>query len=101
MDMRLLTGGLTALGALAANLMGFIKAYNKTKETPEEEVFSWSLAAMTVLPTVAAGFMAGYQIDSVETVDYVVLFAAGFGGGAGTSLIISLSDVKKWFVTKL
>ena len=85
MDLKIITGALTASGALAYCVWGFVEAYNKTKTTPEVEKFSWIKAAMTVVPSVVAGFLAGYAMDGASTVEFVALVTSGFGIAAAQS----------------
>ena len=84
-DVRIITGGLTALGAAGYCIWGFVEALNAAKYTPEEEKFSPVKALMTVVPSVVAGFLAGYAMDEANAVAFVSLVTSGFGIAAAQS----------------
>jgi len=84
-DVRIVTGGLTALGALGYCMWGFVDAYNETKNTPKVEKFDFIKAAITVVPSLVAGFLAGYAMSGTDTVEFVALISSGFGIAAAQS----------------
>jgi hypothetical protein len=82
MNENIITGALVGLGALCFDVWGFVQAYNATKATPQKEKFSWSKAAITVIPSIIAGFLAGYNLTPSSVLDYVSLLTSGFGVAA-------------------
>lgn len=74
---NLMLGGLAAIGAFAYNLWGFLEAYQATKNTPEVESFDWLMTVMTVVPSIIAGFAAGYAINPAN-VELSLVITAGY-----------------------
>lgn len=82
--------GLTAMGgALAYNLWGLFKAYAHTKSTPLTEVWSPVKTLLTIVPSLAAAFVAAYsgQLDPNSMGAVITIFIAGFGLAAAGSKI--------------
>lgn len=79
METRMIAAILTGAGALGACLWGFIKAAQETEHTQEKEKFNFLKASITVLPSIAAGFIAGYQMDPSTVSDFGALILAGYG----------------------
>lgn len=75
---NLIVGGVAAFGALAYCLWNFRKVYLKTKETPEVEKLNWTKLGMTIAPSIATGFLAGYYMDP-SLVELVPVMIAGWG----------------------
>lgn len=77
---NLLFGIVAMLGALGYNLWGFLHALQKTRETPEVEEWDVVMTLMTIIPSLVAGFLAGYKI-SPSGAEYVLVFCAGYAAG--------------------
>ena len=82
---KLITGALTATGALAYNLWGFWKAFQATKTTRVKERFDWQKTVTTIVPSIVAGFLAGYALDPSGVVEFLSLVMSGFGVAAAQS----------------
>lgn len=75
-------GLLAFTGALGYCAWGFLKAYKQTKDTPQKETFNWAKAAITVIPPLVVGFLAGYQMNSTTVVELLSVVLAGYGQAA-------------------
>ncbi len=75
---QLITAGLMALGALIYNLWGFYKAWAATQDTPEQEKFDWGKFGTTIIPSVVAGFIAGYALPATGTIMAMEMVVNGF-----------------------
>lgn len=77
--MKIITGCLVAFGALAFNIWGFLNACNEAKKTSKKEKFDWIKSFITVIPSLVAGFLAGFAMDPNSAVEYISLITSGFG----------------------
>ena len=94
---NLVTGGLYALGALIFCIYGFIQVCKEVKDTPAVEKFDYLKATITVLPSLALGFLAGYALVISGPIMLVTVIVAGFGIAAaqGRLGVNNFFDVKK------
>lgn len=82
MNEKLLIGLFTGSGALLYNFWGFFNAWKEAQENMREEHFDWRRTIVTVVPSVVAGFLAGYAMNPDTVGDYVALITSGFGVAA-------------------
>lgn len=82
MNENIISGLLFAGGALAYNIWGFLQAAKAAKASKEVEKFDFAKSAITVLPSLILGFLAGYNLSANSTSDYVAMVTSGFGVAA-------------------
>jgi hypothetical protein len=79
MQENIITGLFFAAGALAYNIWGFINALKAAEQTPQKEKFNWVKCAVTILPSLVGGFLAGFNLSAASATDYITMIMSGFG----------------------
>lgn len=82
MNQNILSGLLFAAGAAGYNVWGFLRAVKAAQESPQKEKFNWTKCAVTVLPSLVLGFLAGYNLSAESATDYITMVTSGFGVAA-------------------
>ena len=75
---KLLCGLVTGVGALVRSVWGYLNLLQESKSEGKVLKFDWLKLLTSTLPSLLAGFAAGYVMD-VAAPDFVMLFLSGAG----------------------
>lgn len=87
---NVIIGSIAAAGAGIYCWHGYLKAKDAARKTPEKERLSWTKVGLTVLPSLGAGFLAGYAMDP-SAVEITAAFLAGMGA-AHTGAVLGINS---------